>query len=122
MSRTESSGRPPKSPGLRGLVDRFWYVSDPDRRGAEIKLPTPTAQIVVNLDAARLSTRSHRSRSAETETAGAVGLSAIAPGAVVLDRCEQRRRAGGVLPPDASPAVARDPAHPPRSPAGRDRR
>ncbi|WP_461003443.1 helix-turn-helix domain-containing protein [Streptomonospora sediminis] len=111
MSETETAGRPPRSPALRGIVDRFWYVSAPDRYGIETKLPTPTAQLVVNLDAPRLSTRTCGSGPAGTATAGAVGLSPIAAGAVVLDRSEQRRTAGVVIRPEAVGALAGIPAH-----------
>lgn len=102
---TIAYGRPARSSALRGIVDRLWYVADPGQCGDELKLPTTTAQIVINLDGARLSTRSALA-SGEAVTCGSVGLSTIARTAVVLDRREQRRAAGIVIRPEAVGAVA----------------
>jgi AraC-like DNA-binding protein len=85
---------------LARFVDRLWYVSDPDSRGWELKLPTTTAQVIINLDADRLSTRSVRA-GADPLACGGVGLTAICGSAEVLDRAEQRRTAGIVIRPEA---------------------
>lgn len=90
---------------LVGIVERLWYVADSRIRGREIKLPTTSAQIVINLDADRLTTQPAVSERAIV-TAGSVGVSPIAPTAVILDRREQRRTAGIVLRPEALGAVA----------------
>jgi AraC-like DNA-binding protein len=90
---------------LVGIVERLWYVEDHRIRGQEVKLPTTGAQIIINLDADRLTTRPAVPERA-TVTAGSVAVSPIAPTAVILDRREQRRTAGVVLRPEALGAVA----------------
>lgn len=90
---------------LCGVVERLWYVADSRIGGREIKLPTTSAQILINLNADRLTTRPVAGQGAGTVTAGPVALSPIAPHAVVLDRREQRRTAGIVIRPEAVGAV-----------------
>lgn len=99
----EMAGRPPRLAQLAGFVDRLWYVGDADRRGWELKLPTTAAQVIINLDQERLTTRPLAAGG--TLACGAVGLSAIARSAVVLDRTEQRRTAGIVIRPESLGAV-----------------
>lgn len=74
--------------------------------GAETKLPTSAAQIVINLDFDRLSTTGP---DGEEFSAVRAGFAPIASTSVRLDRCEQRRTAGIVLCPAATAAVARYP-------------
>lgn len=106
----EMSGRPSRLPQLAGIVDRLWYVEDVGCNGWELKLPTTTAQLIINLDADRLSTRRPGRGADSLLTSGPVGLTAIAGSAEVLDRTEQRRTAGVVIRAEAVGAVAGQPA------------
>lgn len=108
---TETCGRPPRSPALAGIVDRLWYVADGQRSGPELKLPTTTGQIVINLDADRLTTRPVGHPSEDILAGGPVGIAPIASTAVVLDRREQRRTVGIVIRAEAIATVADVPAH-----------
>lgn len=101
---SESVGRPPRQPRLAGLIDRLWYVADAGCTGWELKLPTTTAQVIINLDAERLSTQSVRA--GDLLSCGGVGLAAISGSAEVLDRTEQRRTAGIVIRPEAVGAIS----------------
>lgn len=107
MTAREVYGRAPRCPVLYGVVERLWYVADRRMRGREIKLPTTSAQIILNLDADRLSTRPINRSEAGTVRSGPVAMSPIAPHAVILDRREQRRTAGVVIRPEAIGAVTK---------------
>lgn len=91
-------------------MHRFWYVADSSQDGWEVKLPTTTAQIIVNLDADTLTTQRPGQSEDRVLTAGPVGISPIASTPVLLDRREQRQTAGIVLRPEAVGAVAGIPA------------
>ncbi|MGI8415578.1 MAG: hypothetical protein ACR2P2_05105 [Nakamurella sp.] len=110
MQTFVTCGRPPRSPLLRGLVQHLWYVSDPGAAGYELKLPTTSAQILINLTGGPLTARVVSGSNPTAAAVGPVGLSSIQPGAVVLDRTEQQRIAGVVIRPEAVGAVAGIPA------------
>lgn len=101
-----SYGRAPHRPELAGIVQRLWYVEDPACAGLEVKLPTSTAQLLINLSGDRLSCGAADRR----ETVGPYALAAIQAGPEVLDRSEQRRLVGVVLRPEAVGGLARIPA------------
>lgn len=98
-------GRPPRLPTLGDVVERLWYVEDPACGGDEIKLPTSTPQVVLNLESDLLTTRDVRAPH-HVRTSGAVGLAPLATRAVILDRSEQRRSVGIVLRPEAFSVTA----------------
>lgn len=108
MSESVRYGRPPRRAELFGYVQRLWYQAEPAASGYEIKLPTTTAQLLINFGGDRLS--SDVLTNTERHAVGPVGLAPIAPGPVVLDRTEQRRIAGVVIRPEAVGALARMPA------------
>lgn len=105
----ETVGRSPRLRQLGGYVDRLWYVRDPDIAGWELKLPTSTAQVIINLDAERLSTRFVEPDDGSVPrgelSCGGVGLTPIADVAEVLDRTQQRRTVGIVIRPEAVGAL-----------------
>lgn len=97
-------GRAPRSPALKRLVSRLWYVADETRAGWEVKLPTTSAQIIINLDSDSLTTGVPGS--SRLLRAGPAGFAPIAARAVRLDLRDQRRTAGIVLRPEATAAIA----------------
>ncbi|GAB3766858.1 helix-turn-helix domain-containing protein [Microlunatus parietis] len=101
-----SYGRAPHRPELAGIVQRLWYVEDPGSTGLEVKLPTSTAQLLINLSGDRLSCGGADRR----ETVGPYALASIQTGPQVLDRTEQRRLVGVVIRPEAIGGLARLPA------------
>lgn len=109
QSRRAAAGRPPRHERLRSIVERFWYVEDAGAAGLELKLPTTTPQIIINLHQEQLSAAPTGPAGASL-SCGAVGLAPIALQAVVLDRSEQRHSAGIVLRPEALALVTGGPA------------
>ncbi|MFC7622347.1 helix-turn-helix domain-containing protein [Microlunatus sp. GCM10028923] len=99
-------GRAPHRPELAGIVQRLWYVENPGSGGLEVKLPTGTAQLLINLGGDRLSCGAADRR----QTVGPLALAPISSGPEVLDRSEQRRLVGVVVRPEAVGALARIPA------------
>lgn len=84
-------------------------MADSRLQGAEIKFPTTSAQIIINLDSDQLTTGPLVGPETGRITTGPVAMSPIAPRAVVLDRREQRCTAGVVIRPEAVGAVAAAP-------------
>lgn len=99
-------GRVPRRPELAAIVERLWYVENPGLDGLEVKLPTGTAQVLINLGGDRLSCAAADRRQA----VGPLALASISCGPEVLDRSEQRRLVGVVIRPEAVGALARVPA------------
>ncbi len=93
-------GPPPR---LRGLVRRLWYVEDADAAGREVKLPGVAPQVLINLDADRLSARP--SGASDPSVVSGAGFNGLGHRAVELDLAEQRRLVGVVLEPGAVPAL-----------------
>lgn len=101
-----SYGHAPHRPELAGIVQRLWYVEHPGLDGLEVKLPTGTAQLLINLGGDRLSSGA----ADRWEAVGPLALAPISAGPQVLDRSEQRRLVGVVIRPEAVGALARIPA------------
>ncbi|MGI8870734.1 MAG: helix-turn-helix domain-containing protein [Mycobacteriales bacterium] len=94
-------------PRLRGLITRLWYGADAGSAGGELKLPALDHQLLINLDADRLT---YREGHTGARAPSGVGLAVVTQRAVELDRAEQRRIAGAVLAPGAIPLLFGVPA------------